>query len=158
MKLRSWFLQFCLAVACVLAVIFCLIVFPRMTGKLMDIYRHPVASWFFAAGWYGAALGFFVGADQASRLLVAANRHQAFTPRVVQLLRRFKWAMAGAAASLCLILPQFFVAADQEDAPGLFVIGCGIVAVPFVVAVFLAVLQRLWQTALTYKEENDLTV
>lgn len=79
-------------------------------------------------------------------------------PRVVQLLRRFKWAMAGAAASLCLILPQFFVAADQEDAPGLFVIGCGIVAVPFVVAVFLAVLQRLWQTALTYKEENDLTV
>lgn len=93
-------MQFCLAVACVLAVIFCLIVFPRMTGKLMDIYRHPVTSWFFAAGWYGAALGFFVGAYQASRLLVATNRHQAFTPRVVQLLRRFKWAMAEAAASL----------------------------------------------------------
>lgn len=32
------------------------------------------------------------------------------------------------------------------------------IAIPLVVTVFLAILERLWAAALAYKEENDLTV
>jgi len=56
------------------------------------------------------------------------------------------------------VLPLFYQIADEEDAPGVIVIGLIIPCVSFVVAVFAAVLQKLLRNAVDMKSENDLTV
>jgi ABC-type tungstate transport system substrate-binding protein len=48
--------------------------------------------------------------------------------------------------------------ADADDAPGLIIIGAAIACAPVVIAVFAAVLERLLQSAIDLKSENDLTV
>jgi hypothetical protein len=48
--------------------------------------------------------------------------------------------------------------AQRDDAPGLVVIGMFCTGAPLVVAVFAAVLQRLFKETIDIKTENDLTV
>ena len=55
-------------------------------------------------------------------------------------------------------MPILFQIADADDAPGLVLMGMVIVCAPIVIAVFAAVLQRLLQSAIAIKSENDLTV
>ncbi|MCI1912976.1 MAG: DUF2975 domain-containing protein [Schleiferilactobacillus harbinensis] len=158
MKIRSWLLQLMLVAACLVVTLFAVFLFPRFPARLYQIYGNQITAWFFGAGIYGAAVSFYVAAWLASRLLFAADHNQAFTTRVVQLLRWLKWSTAAMTLAICGTLPQIYVATQSEDAPGMMLIGLCFTAVPLVVTIFLAILQRLWQTALQYKEEHDLTI
>lgn len=55
-------------------------------------------------------------------------------------------------------LPFFYIVAKLEDAPGIMLIGLGIIFASTIIAVFAAVLQRLLQEAIDIKSENDLTI
>jgi Protein of unknown function (DUF3036). len=59
---------------------------------------------------------------------------------------------------LCGEPAVLYVWAQRDDAPGLVVIGMFCAGAPLVVAVFAAVLQRLFKEAIAIKTENDLTV
>ena len=55
-------------------------------------------------------------------------------------------------------MPLIITIADYDDAPGGVLIGAAFASAPLIVATFAAVLQKLVQTALDIKLENDLTV
>lgn len=48
--------------------------------------------------------------------------------------------------------------ADVEDAPGVVIIGLGIIAVPLALSVFVATIEKLLESVIQIKHENDLTV
>ncbi|WP_040535840.1 DUF2975 domain-containing protein [Schleiferilactobacillus shenzhenensis] len=158
MKWRTWFLQACLGLVTLAAGGLCLLAFPTTPARLYQLYHNLVTAWIFTGGAYGAAACYFYGAVQGSRLLTLITRDQAFTAPAIAYLQRLKWAMAGITMMLCFILPQVYVAAQAEDAPGLIIVAAAGIAVPFVLAVFLAILQRLWAIALAYKTANDVIV
>lgn len=101
---------------------------------------------------YAAAVPFFYALFQAWRLLGYIDKDKAFSMLSVAALKRI--AVCAGAVSL----PFFYVWAQRDDAPGLVVIGMFCAGAPLVVAVFAAVLQRLFKEAIAIKTENDLTV
>jgi hypothetical protein len=56
------------------------------------------------------------------------------------------------------LLPMVYRIADVEDAPGVVIIGLGIVAVPLALSVFVATIEKLLESVIQIKHENDLTV
>ena len=55
-------------------------------------------------------------------------------------------------------MPWIFTFGQEDDAPGVVVLGLGAVFIAGVLAAACAVFQKLFQNALDIKEENDLTV
>lgn len=47
---------------------------------------------------------------------------------------------------------------EVDDAPGVILMGLLLAAVPFIAAVFAAVLLKLFRNGLNIKSENDLTI
>lgn len=126
--------------------------------NLTVIYHNSATAWLLASGVDLAVICFLVAIVCAWRLLRRIDTNTAFSWLAVKNLRQLKYATSGITLGFALGLPQFYVMAKVEDAPGLCLIGGAIVALPLMVTVFLAVLQQLWSTALAYKVENDLTV
>lgn len=56
------------------------------------------------------------------------------------------------------ILPFFYHVADQEDAPGVMIIGCGFVVLPFIAYVFSQIVEELFKHATQLKLDNELTI
>ena len=56
------------------------------------------------------------------------------------------------------MLPIILMVGQEDDAPGVVLIGLICIMAPLVTGVFAAVLQRLLQSAIELKSENDLTV
>jgi len=55
-------------------------------------------------------------------------------------------------------IPFLFQLAELDDAPGAGVIALAFACAPLVIATFAAVLQKVLQSAINIKSENDLTV
>lgn len=55
-------------------------------------------------------------------------------------------------------VPLLYPIAEEDDAPGLLIYGFLFACIPFVVSVFAAVLEKLFQNAVDIKYENDLTI
>lgn len=101
---------------------------------------------------------FFFGLYGAWRLLAFIDKGMSFTKQAASAVRLITYA-AGVISMLYVIsLPFFYIWADNDDAPGLVVIGIVLVGVPMVIAVFAALLQHLINEAATLKSENELTV
>lgn len=117
-----------------------------------DIYSVIIA------GVYVSAIPFWFALYQALKLLNYIDKGEAFTPASTGALRRIKYGAMAITGLYGLGLPWLFIAADQDDAPGVFALGFVIVGASVVVATFAAVLQKLLHSAMTIKSENDLTV
>jgi len=104
------------------------------------------------------AVPFFIALSQAWKLLGLVDRSQAFSGQSVLGLKRIKYCGLAIGGLYALGLPMIYAWARHVDAPGLMGIGLIIMFAAFVVAVFAAVLQKLLQSAIKIKSENDLTV
>lgn len=107
---------------------------------------------------YVSAVPFYFALYQAFTLLNYIDRNQAFSELSVIALKKIKRCAAIISLSYVIALPFVYMLAQFDDAPGLIIIGMGMIFAPMVVAVFAAVLQRLLQEAINIKIENDLTV
>jgi len=62
----------------------------------------------------------------------------------------------------CLIYilesPFFYIFADNDDAPGVVIIGMILAGAALVIALFASMLQKLLSQAIRIKQENDLTI
>jgi len=105
-----------------------------------------------------AALPFFVGLYGAWQLLTRIDKGMAFTKQSAKSVRII--TIAAGLVSLIYIVstPFFYIWADNDDAPGLMVIGIVLIGVPMVIAVFASLLHRLISEASDLKSENELTV
>lgn len=107
---------------------------------------------------YISAIPFFAALYQAFRLLSYIDKNQAFSELSVGALKNIKYC----AITICILYvasePFLYLMAEQDDAPGMIVVGMVIIFGSMVIAVFAAVLQKLLKNAIDIKSENDLTV
>lgn len=160
MKGRTIFLQLVLAVVGVATIAIAAIPVPIMLHRLVTT-APPVAvgpAWSFVVGMMILILAFLVAVGLAEGLLRVIARGQAFSPQALRLLIELKWAVGVMAVGAICWLPLVYCFAQLDDAPGVVLIGSAIVAIPVVISVFLAILQRLWAAALAYKTDSDFTI
>lgn len=133
--------------------VLCLFVLPvGIRAEDTDGYR-PILM-----GLYVPAIPFFIALYQALKLLGYIDKNTAFSELSVRALKNIKYCAITISGLFAVGMPHIFYVADKDDAPGVVLIGCTIIAASIVIAVFAAVLQKLLQSGMEIKSENDLTV
>lgn len=131
----------------------CLFVLPiGIRAEDSDGYRPIIM------GLYVPAIPFFIALYQAMKLLGYIDENTAFSDLSVEALKKIKYCAVAISGMFAAGMPYIFYVADKDDAPGVVLIGCTIIAASIVIAVFAAVLQKLLQSGMEIKSENDLTV
>jgi MFS family permease len=123
-------------------------IFSDKTG-----YYRPIL-----LGLYVPAVPFFVALLQSWKILNFIDKDTPFSDLSVAALRTIKYCAIIISALFASGMPYIFYVADLDDAPGVAAVGFLVVFASFVIATFAGVLQRLIQTAMEIKTENDLTV
>ena len=125
---------------------------PEMNPELAYL-QYPVL-----IGLYATAIPFFFALYQTLKLLSYIDKNKAFSELSVKALKNIKYC-AITISILCVVgIPLLFLMAQEDDAPGIVVLGLVITFASIVIAVFAAVLQKLLKNAIDIKSENDLTV
>ena len=101
---------------------------------------------------------FYIALLQAWKLLTYIDKSIAFSELSVEALKKIKYCAFTISVLYVSALPQFFILAEADDAPGVVIIGLMFVGAPLVIAIFAAVLQKLVESAIAIKSENELTV
>lgn len=109
-------------------------------------------------GLYAPTVPFFYALWQGLKLLGYIDAGTAFSMLSVRALKKIRTCAAVITLLFMLGLPYLFRMADTEDAPGVFALGLIVTFAALVIAVFAALLQRLFAQAVAIKSENDLTV
>lgn len=131
----------------------CIFVLPSGIFSDETGYYRPIL-----IGLYIPAIPFFFALYQALRLLRYIDKSMAFSEISVKALRYIKYCALTISGLFTLGLPYIYSAADRDDAPGVLAIALIIVGASFVIATFAAVLQKLVESAIQIKTENDLTI
>ncbi|MBK9315511.1 MAG: DUF2975 domain-containing protein [Acidobacteria bacterium] len=133
---------------------------PHIEGRnahatLFEIYfKDP-----FLAYAYTASIAFFVALYQAFKLLGYIRANEVFSQRSVKALRNIKYcAMALVAFIVGAEAYIFIFVRGKDDIAGGVMIGLFMIFVSVVAATAAAVFERLLQSAVEIKSENDLTV
>lgn len=142
-----------------LGVLFLLLWFPQIEGR--NANSDPISLYFndpFLAYIYLTFSPFFIALYQAIKLLHLIEKNKFFSEGAVKALRNIKYCVIAFIGFLTLLMPWVFMFAQQDDAPGLVVIAIVIILASGVIATGVAVAQKLLQSAVDLKSENDLTV
>lgn len=158
-KTSTWFLRLALIVIAVIAALLCVFAFPEM-WRSFDFEDQMLAKPMrgVIVRWYISAIPFLVGLWQSWKLLGYIDRGVAFSEFSTHALKRIKQCAIIIAVVMASAMPFFYGFAEIDDAPGVIIVGVGFVGAPIVVAVFAALLQKLLQSAIEMKKENELTV
>ena len=131
---------------------------PHLEGRnvnadLTTIYfRDP-----FLAYVYVGSLPFFFGLYQASKLLGYVGQGQPFSPAAVKAIRSIKYC-ALAVVGFIAGAEAYIILGVSDDRAGPVAMGIVTSFVGVVTAAAAAVLERVLQSAVVLKSENDLTV
>ncbi len=109
-------------------------------------------------GLYLPTIAFFIALHSAWNLLGLIDRNLAFSKLSIKALRRIKYCSFIICALYAIGLPYIFMLAQQDDAPGLALIGLIFTFGPLVIGTAAAVFQKMFQNALDIKSENELTI
>jgi hypothetical protein len=109
-------------------------------------------------GMYVTAIPFFFALYQSWLLLAYIDKNTAFSSFSVKALGNIKYSGLAISAFYTLEMPYIFHVGDKDDAPGAILIALVIIFASLVIAVFAGLLQKLLQSAIKMKEENELTV
>jgi hypothetical protein len=113
----------------------------------------------FLAYAYTASIFFFVALYQAFKLLGFIGRNEVFSPAAVKALRTTKYCAMTLVAFIIGAEAYFFIGVrGTDDIAGGVAMGLLMIFVSMVVATASAVFERLLQSAVDMKSENDLTV
>lgn len=142
-----------------LAILAGLLFFPTIEGRntnhnFFQIYFQDP----FLAYVYLTSVPFFLAFYQAFRLLGLIEHNKTFTQAGVARLRNIKYCALAFAGFVIPTMPYIFAFAQDDDAPGVVLIGVVLVFAAIVVTTAAAVFQALLQNAVDIKSENDLTV
>ncbi len=119
---------------------------------------YGYAAQLIVAAMYLAAVPFFFGIFKGWKVLDAIDAGRVFSKRVVSLLKSIASYAGFISIVFAFTLPLFYVWADNDDAPGLMVIGLFLVGMPLIISAAIGLIARLLHEAVTIKSENDLTV
>ena len=136
-----------------LVLFLCIFVLPKgiaTTG--WDGYRPLLL------GMYVPAIPFFIGLYQAFNLLRLIDKNKAFSRETLRALNTIKYCGIAIGVMYGIGLPYIYRLAQMDDAPGVMMIGIIFTFAPIIIAVFAAVLQKMFQNTMDIKSENELTV
>ncbi|MBX3280747.1 MAG: DUF2975 domain-containing protein [Acidobacteria bacterium] len=131
---------------------------PHIEGRnahstVFDIYfKDP-----FLAYAYTASIPFFIGLYQAFKVLGYVRLNEIFSPATVKAMRTIKYC-AMAMIVFVAVSVIFMVFAEDDDRPAGVFMRILIAFPSIVIAVVAAMFERILQTAMDIKSENDLTV
>ncbi|MBL8202991.1 MAG: DUF2975 domain-containing protein [Blastocatellia bacterium] len=133
---------------------------PHLEGR--NANATPFEIYFkdpFLAYAYTASIAFFVALYQAFKLLGYIRANQVFSQRAVKALRTIKYCALTLVAFIVGAEAFIFIAQrGKEDIAGGVMIGLIMMFISVVVATAAAVFEKLLQSAVEIKSENDLTV
>lgn len=157
MKRETFFLKLAVFLIGIPIFILCIFVLPWMANEAAGT---KIAGGLYPAliGMYLSAIPFYLALYQAFRLLVYIDKNNAFSELSVRALKNIKKCAITISTLYLFVMPFFYLIAEEDDAPGIILIGLIIIFASAVVAVFAAVLQKLLKKAIEIKSENDLTV
>ena len=112
----------------------------------------------FLAYAYIASIAFFVALYQAFKLLGYIRHNKVFTLNSVKALRNIKYCAITLVSFIVLPEAYLFIARPGDDIAGGVAVGLLIIFGSSVIATAAAVFEKLLQTAVEIKSENDLTV
>jgi hypothetical protein len=135
------------------ALAICIFALPAGIASNKVGYYFPIL-----LGLYVPVVPFLFALYQTLRLLEYIDKNIAFSDLSVRALKKIKYCAIFIGVLFTAGLPYIYLAAQSDDAPGVFAMGLIIVFASYSIAVFAAVLQRLLQSAIAIKSENDLTV
>lgn len=136
-----------------------LIRFPLTEGRaahldLLSIYLDPVIVYMFVA-----SIPFFVALYQAFKLLGFIGQNKVFSLSSVKTLRIIKYCASAIAGFIVVGIVVLVITHHGEDDPaGPVALGIFTTFTSIVVATAAAVFEKLLQSAVDLKSENDLTV
>ena len=104
------------------------------------------------------AIAFFTALYHVWKLLSYIDKNNVFSEPSVKALKNIKYCGFIIGAVYVAGMPFAYFTADEDDAPGLIIVGLVFAFAPIVVAVFANIFQRLLQNVIDIKSENDLTV
>jgi len=137
----------------------CIFALPAAWMAVADEYpNHTYVFYSILLILYAAAVPFYVALYQTLRLLTYIDKNIAFSKLSVGALKTIKYCAITVSALFAAGMPFFYIWGENDDAPGVIVLGMIFTMAPLVIAVFAAVLQRLLRDAINMKAENDLTV
>jgi uncharacterized membrane protein YbjE (DUF340 family) len=127
--------------------------FPKEFPNLTYL-RYPVL-----IGLIAAAAAFYGALFQALKLLDYIEKNKAFSELSVRALQIIKYCAFVISGIFTAGMPFAYHVADRDDSPGvILIVGVIFIGAPLVIAVFAGVCQKLFQSAIDLKSENDLTV
>jgi hypothetical protein len=106
---------------------------------------------------YIASIPFFVALYQAFKVLGYAGQNQVFSPEAVKGMRIIKYC-ARALIGFIVLGVMLTLLAESDDRPPAIVMGAFATFVSIVIATSAAMFERVLQSAVEIKSENDLTV
>ncbi|HWA93218.1 MAG TPA: DUF2975 domain-containing protein [Terracidiphilus sp.] len=133
---------------------------PHIEGRnahatAFQIYFHDP----FLAYMYTGSIAFFVALYQAFTLLGHVGRGEVFSQRSVKALRTIKYCGMTIVGFLLGAEAYFMIVRrSQDDIAGGVMMGLVLIFVSLVVATAAAVFERILQSAVEIKSENDFTV
>ncbi|MBM7619710.1 cellulose synthase/poly-beta-1,6-N-acetylglucosamine synthase-like glycosyltransferase [Bacillus tianshenii] len=158
MKRETIFLKIALFLIGAPVLALCIFAVPKIAKGVAEFVEAPYVNYLILIGVYASALAYFAALVQAFKLLSYIDKNIAFSELSVNALKNIKYCAIAISSIYVLFLPLFYIVAEIDDAPGLIVMGMGLIFASFVIAVFAAVLQKLLKDAIDIKSENDLTV
>lgn len=110
------------------------------------------------AGMLIAAIPFFVGVYQVWKLLSYIDSNKIFSEASVGSLKTIKYCALIIAGMYAVGIPYIYIVANQDDAPGVMLLGLIFTFAPLMIVLFAGLFQKLLQNAIDIKTENELTV
>ncbi|MDA5387878.1 DUF2975 domain-containing protein [Loigolactobacillus backii] len=159
MKRETLFLKSVIYLMALFVLGLCIVALPLVSSAITA--PHWNLKLMYAAtsiGLYASAAAFYVALWQGLLLLSYIDNDSAFSELSIHALRKIKVSAAVMSGLYFLGLPMSYLAAQEQDAPGIIVICCLFAVAASTIAVFAAVLQKLLTHAIALKRENDLTV
>ncbi|MDP2593853.1 MAG: DUF2975 domain-containing protein [bacterium] len=133
--------------------------FPLTEGRAVDLDLFSIYADPFILYGYLASIAFFVALYQAFKLLGYIGQNNVFSLSSVKALRTIKYCALILGASIVMAVLFIMTSHNIDDDPAGFV-AMGVVTtfISIVIATAAAVFERLLQSAVDIKAENDLTV
>ena len=103
-----------------------------------------------------AVIPFYAALFQSWKLLSYIDQNVAFSELSAEALKKIKYCAFTISVLYVAAMPQFFILAEADDAPGVVIIGLMFVGASLTIAIFAAVLQKLVMSAVAIKSENEL--
>lgn len=158
MKRETIFLRLAVYIMGLMMLAICIFVIPAHLTYANHLMHNWAYNLTFGIGLYITAILFFIVLWQALKLLHLIDKNEDFSHSSVSNLKNIKISAYLACLIYILESPFFYIFADNDDAPGVVIIGMILAGAALVIALFASMLQKLLSQAIRIKQENDLTI